>query len=147
MSKMSLFTSKNLEIFVNEFLKEDLKQLEHHINNYNGEIMEYVQLKNTLEALNENSDGSFKTQMDIGGNMFMEAKVDNPSNSVLVDVGKGYFVEFTLEEALKFLEFKVKVLTNECNVLREESVKKRSDIKLALMCIAEQENFYSNKQD
>lgn len=60
---MSLLTTKNLEIFINEFLKEDLKQLEHQINVYNGEIMEYVQLENTLEALNEYSDGSFKTQM------------------------------------------------------------------------------------
>lgn len=77
----------------------------------------------------------------------MEAKVDNPANSVLIDVGKGYFLQFTLEEALKFLDFKVRVLTNECNVLREESVKKRSDIKLALMCITEQENLNLNKQN
>ncbi|CAD6995626.1 unnamed protein product [Ceratitis capitata] len=136
---MSLLTTKNLEIFVNDFLKEDLKQLDHYINAYNGEIMEYVQLKNTLQALSENSDDSFKTQMNIGGNVFMEAKVDNPSDSVLIDVGKGYFLQFTLEEALKFLDFKVKILTKESNVLRVESVKKRSDIKLALLCIAEQE--------
>ncbi|XP_067615224.1 protein UXT [Eurosta solidaginis] len=142
---MSLFTTQNLEIFVNDFLKEDLKQLEHHINNYNGEIMEYVQLKNTLQTLNANTNGSFKTQMNIGGNIFMEAKVDNLSEMVLIDVGKGYFVQFTLEEALKFLDFKIKILTKECDVLREESVKIRSDIKLALMCIADQENLIPNR--
>lgn len=72
---MSLFTSKNLEVFINEFLKEDLKQLEIHINNYNGEIMEYVQLKNTLEALSDNSDGSFKTQMGKYANYILFSNV------------------------------------------------------------------------
>ncbi|XP_054746899.1 protein UXT [Anastrepha obliqua] len=143
---MALLNTKNLEIFVNDFLKKDLEELERHIDKYNGEIMEYVQLENTLQTLNENSPGSFKTQMNIGGNIFMEAKVDN-TDTILIDVGKGYFLQFSAEEAMKFLDFKVRVLTKECNVLREESVKKRSDIKLALMCIAEQENLYQRKKD
>ncbi|XP_036342621.1 protein UXT-like isoform X1 [Rhagoletis pomonella] len=143
---MSLLTTQNLEIFVTDFLKEDLKQIELHINKYNEQIMEYVQLRNTLQTLHENSYGSFKTQMNIGGNIFMEAKVNNPDDLVLVDVGKGYFVQFTLAEALKFSNFKVKILTKECDVLREESVKKRSDIKLALMCIADQENLYAEQK-
>ncbi|XP_017490967.1 PREDICTED: uncharacterized protein LOC108379154 isoform X2 [Rhagoletis zephyria] len=63
--------------------------------------------------------------MNIGGNIFMEAKVNNPDDLVLVDV---------------------KILTKECDVLREESVKKRSDIKLALMCIADQENLYAEQK-
>ncbi|XP_036342643.1 uncharacterized protein LOC118751900 isoform X4 [Rhagoletis pomonella] len=62
---------------------------------------------------------------NIGGNIFMEAKVNNPDDLVLVDV---------------------KILTKECDVLREESVKKRSDIKLALMCIADQENLYAEQK-
>ncbi|XP_053948486.1 protein UXT [Anastrepha ludens] len=143
---MALLNTKNLEIFVNDFLKKDLEELERHIDKYNGEIMEYVQLENTLQTLNENSPGSFNTQMNIGGNIFMEAKVDN-TDTILIDVGKGYFLQFSAEEAMKFLDFKVRVLTKECNVLREESVKKRSDIKLALMCIAEQENLYQRKKD
>ncbi|XP_036342629.1 protein UXT-like isoform X2 [Rhagoletis pomonella] len=122
---MSLLTTQNLEIFVTDFLKEDLKQIELHINKYNEQIMEYVQLRNTLQTLHENSYGSFKTQMNIGGNIFMEAKVNNPDDLVLVDV---------------------KILTKECDVLREESVKKRSDIKLALMCIADQENLYAEQK-
>lgn len=143
---MARFSIENLEVFINDYLKEDLKHLEKYINNYNEEIMEYIQLKNTIETMRDNLEDGYKTQMNIGGNVFMEAKV-NDMNTMLVDVGKGVFVEFNLEEALKFAEFKIKVLNKECDVLREESVKKRSEIKVALMYMAEREQLMEKEKD
>lgn len=137
---MSRFSTENLEVFINDFLKEDLKHLEHYINNYNEEIMEFIQLKNTIEAMRDNLPDGFKTQMNIGGNIFMEAKVSD-LNTILVDIGKQVYIPFTLEDALKFVDFKIKILNNECDVLREESIKKRTEIKVTLMYMAEKEGF------
>uniref|UniRef100_A0A1B0G1N6 Uncharacterized protein n=1 Tax=Glossina morsitans morsitans TaxID=37546 RepID=A0A1B0G1N6_GLOMM len=135
---MPNFATENLEIFINDVLKEDLKYLDRYITKYNEEIMEFVQLKNTIQTLQEHRPTGYKTQMNIGANLFMEAKVDD-LNTILVDIGKGVYIPFTLEEALRFIEFKIKILTKECDVLREESIKKRSELKVTLMYIAEQE--------
>ncbi|KAM7360163.1 uxt prefoldin-like subunit [Cochliomyia hominivorax] len=143
---MSRFSTENLEVFINDYLKEDLKHLEHYINIYNEEIMEYIQLKNTIETMRDNLDDGYKTQMNIGGNVFMEAKVDD-LNTILVDVGKSVYIPFTLEEALKFVDFKIKILNKESDVLREESIKKRSEIKVALMYMAEKEKFMEKEKD
>lgn len=143
---MSRFSTENLEVFINDYLKEDLKHLEHYINNYNEEIMEYIQLKNTIETMRDNLEDGYKTQMNIGGNIFMQAKVDD-LNTILVDIGKSVYIPFTLEEALKFADFKIKILNKECDVLREESVKKRSEIKVALMYMAEKEKLVEKEKD
>lgn len=144
--KMSRLSNENLEVFINDYLKEDLKHLEKYINVYNEEIMEFVQLKNTIQTMRDNLSDGYKTQMNIGGNFFMEAKVDD-LETILVDIGKGVYIPFTAEEALKFADFKIKILNNECDVLREESVKKRSEIKVALMYMAEQQKLVQQEKD
>lgn len=52
-----------------------------------------------------------------------------------MDVGLGHYVEFTCAEALQFSQLKVRALTKQADVLREESIKTRANIKLALMCL------------
>lgn len=79
--------------------------------------------------------------MNVGNNMFMEAKVAD-TKTIMVFVGKGIYLDFTLEEALKYIHFRVRVLEKEADVIREESIKKRADIKLGLMCLAEKTNVY-----
>ncbi|XP_005178161.1 protein UXT homolog [Musca domestica] len=146
MDTRSKLSTENLEVFINDYLKEDLKHLEKYINQYNEEIMEYIQLKNTIQTMRDNFTDGYKTQMNIGGNIFMEAKVDN-LDTILVDIGKGVYIPFTAEEALKFADFKIKILNKECDVLREESVKKRSAIKVTLMYMAEQEKLVAGDKD
>ncbi|XP_075145302.1 uxt prefoldin-like subunit [Haematobia irritans] len=143
---MSRISNENLEVFINDYLKEDLKHLEKYINLYNEEIMEYIQLKNTIQTMRDNLPDGYKTQMNIGGNFFMEAKVDD-LETILVDVGKGIYIPFTAEEALKFADVKVKMLNNECDVLRKESIKKRSEIKVALMYMAERQQLMEKEKD
>uniref|UniRef100_A0A1A9W7W2 Prefoldin subunit 5 n=1 Tax=Glossina brevipalpis TaxID=37001 RepID=A0A1A9W7W2_9MUSC len=137
---MPNLATENLELFINDILKEDLKYLDRYITKYNEEIMEFIQLKNTIQTLRDHQPDGYKTQMNIGANLFMEAKVDDV-NTILVDIGKGVYIPFTLEEALRFIDIKTKVLTKECDALREESIKKRSELKVTLMYIAEQEKF------
>lgn len=75
--------------------------------------------------------------MNIGANIYMQAKVEDP-RKILLHLGKNVYVEFELDEALKYIDLKSRILTKEAAVIREESIKTRAQIKLALICISEQ---------
>lgn len=63
-----------------------------------------------------------------------QARVDSTEH-ILVNVGLHHYVEFTLPEALHFCGMKVRALTKQADVVREESIKTRANIKLAMMCL------------
>lgn len=65
-------TPAKLETFVNDYLRVDLAKYEKYIDQLNAEIMEFVQLKNTIEGMTENLSTGFKTQVNVGGNCFVQ---------------------------------------------------------------------------
>lgn len=136
---------EQIERFIDEVLRKELKEYETYINKMNDEIMEFVQLKNICENISQSLSDGFKTQVNIGGNFFIAAKVPDASK-ILVNVGLNHYVEFTIVEAIKFCDFKVKSLQNEADVIREKSIEIRAHIKLALLCIAEKENLFMDTQ-
>jgi prefoldin subunit 5 len=70
----------------------------------------------------------------------MEAQVDK-IEPIIINVGLNVYLELNLEEALKFLEMKIKSINNESDLIREQSLKVRSEIKILLMYLAEQQGF------
>lgn len=50
-------TKARIESFINDNLKEDLKELENSLNIRNSEIMEFVQLKNTINVIQSDLQG------------------------------------------------------------------------------------------
>lgn len=98
--------------------------------------MEYVQLKNTLQTFGTHLPEGYKTQVNIGSNVFMQARV-RQMDRILVNVGKDVYLEMTLPEAEHFSDVRVRILTKQSEVLREASVKKRAQIKMALIAISE----------
>lgn len=138
-SDTSRTSVEKIEHFIEENLRRDLRKYEEYLNKMNAEIMEYVQLKNTIENIIEHMSDGFKTQVNIGGSFFMSAKVED-TKEIMVNVGLNHYVSFTLDEALKFCDFKIKSLQNEANVIREKSIETRAQIKLALLCLAEKQN-------
>ncbi|XP_023173408.1 protein UXT [Drosophila hydei] len=135
-----------IEEFINDVLKEDLKRLEQCLNQFNEEIMEYVQLKNTLQTFGEHMPDGYKTQVNIGSNIFMQARVKQ-MDKILVNVGKELFLEMSMPEAISFSDVRVKILTKQADVVREESVKKRSQIKMALIAISEREKLLQQQDE
>lgn len=135
----------NVETFINDCLREDLRTYEQQLCRVNAEIMEYVQLKNMVENIQDSAVDGFKTQVNIGGNFFMKAKADHVDR-ILVDIGLKHFLEFTLEEALKFVDMKVKVLTKQADVIRDKSVETRANIKLALLVIGDQTSLHAGTE-
>uniref|UniRef100_A0A182RWJ8 Uncharacterized protein n=1 Tax=Anopheles funestus TaxID=62324 RepID=A0A182RWJ8_ANOFN len=140
-------STENVENFVQEHLKEDLRVYEMQLKQLNGEIMEYVQLKHMIETiLGEDRREGFKTQVNIGGNMFMKARADNVDH-ILVDVGLKVYVEFKIDEALRFVDMKIKVLTKQADVVRDKSIETRANIKLALLVIGDSQRLHTIHDD
>lgn len=125
---------------INENLRKNLKELEDGLNKTNEDIIEYMQLEKTLEFMREYKPNGYKTKVDVGSNCFMTARVDRVE-PILINVGLNIYLELQLDEALKFIKMKVKALTREGDVIREESLKIRTKIKILLMYLAEKEGF------
>ena len=133
-------SEQRIKNVINENLKKDLESLEEALNKINEEIIEYMQLEKTIEFMKEHKPEGFKTKVDVGSNMFMSAKVDK-IEPILINIGLNVFLELELDEALKYLKMKTKILTKEADVIRDESLKIRSQIKILLMYLAEKQSF------
>lgn len=128
-----------LESFVTDVLQRNLATFDTQLQKINAEVEELNQLANTVKNIQKHLSGGFKTQMNIGANIFMQAKVPDPSK-ILLHLGKNVYVEFELEEALKYIDLKNRILIKEGAVVREESIRTRAKIKLALICLADEQS-------
>uniref|UniRef100_A0A336LXH0 Ubiquitin-like protein 5 n=1 Tax=Culicoides sonorensis TaxID=179676 RepID=A0A336LXH0_CULSO len=137
LTKMSKASADKIEEFINDKLKEDLKYYEQHLKQLSEETIEYTQLKNQINTLKNDLPGkSFKTQVDIGSNFFMQAKVPS-KDKILVNVGLNVFIEFTLEEAEKYVQMKINILEKQSDVVRDEVCKIKANIKLCLLALGD----------
>lgn len=122
------------EAYVNEVLRVDLDSICKELDRVITDFAEYEQLGNVIELLKEYKTRNevFKTLTDIGCSFFMQTNVEDPS-SILLNIGYGYYLEFTLDEALMFVRAKQKLLDTRITGLRNNSAKVKAHIKLLLM--------------
>ncbi|XP_029467797.1 protein UXT isoform X1 [Rhinatrema bivittatum] len=99
------------EKFISEVLQRDLSKVLEQRDEIYKTIAQYLQLKNTIERLQELDDKALKTEVDLGCNFFVCAEVPD-SSRIFMALGYGFFAELTLEEALRFIEKKNKLLTD-----------------------------------
>ncbi|XP_030640720.1 protein UXT [Chanos chanos] len=119
------------ETFINEVLRRDLQKVLEQRDGVYEKIAQYLQLKNTIEALRESDSKDLKTEVDLGCNFYVQACVPDASR-IFVAVGYGFFVEFTHSEALKFIEKKTNQLTEYTEVLTRDSAKIKANIRMVL---------------
>lgn len=124
---------RRYETFLNERLKKDLEKVLKSREELYSDISEYLQLKTVVEQLKvaELPKGELRTQVDLGCNFYVQAKV-NDVKHVFVHVGFGFFVEFTLDEALPFIDNKVSQLRKRGEMLSKESAEIKSHIRLVI---------------
>ena len=126
---------KKYEEFVNDKLRKDLETVRKNQEEVNTKIAEYLQLKSFIENVKSSdvsrSGRELKTQVDLGCNFYCQARITDPSK-ILVSVGYGFYVEFTLDEALKFVEKKCRQLTTYSSKLGQDSARIKANIKLVM---------------
>ncbi|XP_041093046.1 protein UXT isoform X2 [Polyodon spathula] len=98
------------ETFVTEVLKRDLKKVLDQRDEVSEKIAQYLQLKNVIQSLQESECKEITADVDLGCNFYVQTKVED-SSRIFVSIGYGFFVEFTLPEALRFIDKKTKQLT------------------------------------
>ena len=130
------------ETFINEVLKEDLAKLQQKIDVKNADVAEFLQLKSTITTLQNNGfdKSGFKTQVDVGQNFFVEAHIPDAS-TILLDIGLGHYVEFSLHDAVVIINVRIKLLEQQIVHLRKEVAKTNAHIKLILLGIRELQGF------
>ena len=121
------------EAFVNERLRADLKGVLDARDAVYSDLSEYLQLRNVIEKIQEHGVGNreLKTMVDIGANFYAHVKVPD-SSRIFVAVGFGFYVEFTLPEAMNFIQRKVDHLNEKGSRLAEEASHINARIKLVL---------------
>ncbi len=127
------------EHFLNEVLRKDLQNILEERDKIYGQISDYLQLKNVIENIKENKLDSIKTQVDLGCNFYVQAKVPDTSK-IFVLVGFGFFVEMTLNEALTFIDKKEKHLTFKSEELTKNASKVKANIKMVIEGLREIQN-------
>ncbi len=127
---------KKYEDFINNNLKEDLRKVHEQRDKLYSMIADYLQLKSTIEKTKIFEGGKMRTQVDLGCNFYCQAEVKD-TRMILVAVGYGFFVEFTLDEAAKFIDKKVEHLTKQAEGLTKDSSKIKAHIKVALQGLSE----------
>ncbi|XP_020515627.1 protein UXT [Labrus bergylta] len=119
------------ENFINEVLKRDLQKVLEQRDSVYEKISQYLQLKNTIQTLQESGSQQLKTEVDLGCNFYVQAEVED-SSRIFVAVGYGFFVEMTHDEALKFIDKKTSQLTAFTEQLTKDSAKIKANIRMVL---------------
>ena len=134
------------ETFLNETLRSDLKKTLELRDKIYEEQAEYLALRNSINAikLSDLVPGEpLKTKVDVGCNFYCQARIPDPGK-ICVSVGLGFFVELTLDEALKFLDKKDDELNKEAERLTDDCAKMKAHIKLVLGGLRELQNINPN---
>ncbi|KAG2200696.1 hypothetical protein INT46_008820 [Mucor plumbeus] len=127
---------KKYDEFISMKLKPSLKkELDERDIIFNS-ISEYQKLNTQIETIQENKLDELKTMVDLGSQFFVQAHVPD-TKYIYVNVGFGFHVQFTLEEAKKFIEKKVIHLQGMADKHTAEADKIRAHIKMALEAISE----------
>lgn len=126
------------ETFINDVLKENLKQIFTTLEAVNEEIMDLERMDTTIETMTRlaadvPAGKPLKTRVNVGCDFYMQANVD--VQKFMVCVGLGCYVEFTKDEALTFIRFRAKKLREHADDLRDKGARVRAQITLALHCI------------
>ncbi|XP_078033114.1 uxt prefoldin-like subunit [Augochlora pura] len=126
------------ETIVNDVLKDDLASLEQKLDSKNAEIAEFIQLKCVITTLQDNEfdKNGFKTQVNVGQNFYIEAHVPDAS-MLLLDIGLGHYLEFTLDQALVVINARIRLLEEQIALYRKDIAKAKAHIKLILLLLRE----------
>ncbi|XP_066436081.1 protein UXT isoform X1 [Eleutherodactylus coqui] len=119
------------EAFVTDTLQRDLRRVLESRDSVYEKISQYLQLKSLIQRLQELESGALQTQVDLGCNFYVNAEVPD-SSKIFVALGFGFFAELTLEEALRFIEKKNRMLTDISEHLTDDASNIRAHIRLVL---------------
>lgn len=127
---------KKYDEFIALKLKPSLKrELDERDMIFNS-ISEYQKLKAQIETIEENKLTELKTMVDLGSQFYAQAHIPD-TRYIYINVGFGFHVQFTLDEAKEFIRKKELHLQGLADKHTVEADKIRAHIKMALEAMSE----------
>ncbi|KAH6921442.1 hypothetical protein HPB50_000590 [Hyalomma asiaticum] len=151
------------ETFLNDVLKEDLRKCLEERDRICAKLAELLQLRTVVERIQASfrkrarmlsrsssfsplfqtslqevaaNKETFRTQIDLGSNFYVQAVVPDVSK-IFVQVGMGFFVELTHEETLWFVGRREALLEAELQRISKESANIKAHIQMVLQGLRE----------
>ncbi|KAG0728318.1 Protein UXT [Chionoecetes opilio] len=135
------------EHLLNNVLRENLRIVLEERDKLYEDIATHSQLKQTIHCIIESPDqDGLRTQVDLCSNFYVQAQVPDTSH-IYVNIGLGYHVEFTLQEALTYIDKKLKFLNSKLSESTKKSAKIKGHIKFVYEGIRELQQFKEWKPD
>ncbi|XP_059471200.1 protein UXT homolog isoform X2 [Neocloeon triangulifer] len=125
--------------------KEDLKIAYERREKMKQELVDYTELKHTVELMIDNKDikeNGLQTSVNLGCDFYVDAVVKKPDR-ILVSLGLDLFMEYTLSDALMVVNAKLKVLEHQIEYMTSQIAQIESHITLATMTLGQDDaHFY-----
>ncbi|KAJ1987227.1 hypothetical protein H4R33_002951 [Dimargaris cristalligena] len=124
------------EEFVSHKLQPDLATALTERDAVYNQISEYLKLRNTIEVFDQKKLTSLKTQIDLGCNFYVQARVPD-TTYIFVSVGHGFHLQMTHPEALGYITRREAQLQRKADQLTETANRIKAQIKTVYLAIAE----------
>ncbi|KAL3281049.1 hypothetical protein HHI36_004273 [Cryptolaemus montrouzieri] len=129
---------RKYEIFVEEKLKSDLKEVENKLHSKNLSYQEWEEVEHMSKIVQEfkvkDEDMLLNLELEKGVMGYGEV---TDFGEVFVDVGLGYLLKMEPDEAVKYAEIRKKALKREVEHYRQLAVEIKVHIKLVLLAVNE----------
>lgn len=137
------------EQFLNDKLLPDLKAVFEERDKLYTEQAEFLALQNSIDAIKAaklREGEPLKVQTDLGCNFYVNARVSDPSK-IFVEVGLGFHLELTLDEALQFIDKRVTLLKTQSDKLTGDANKIKANIQLVRQGLRELQNISAEPEE
>ncbi|OAO16181.1 prefoldin chaperone subunit [Blastocystis sp. ATCC 50177/Nand II] len=104
--KVSKAQIRKYEDLIENRIKATLAQEVEQLRELSSSVEQYEVLKTNIEVMKRDSKSSVSSLVNLGSEVYAQAKAQD-RNHIFVNIGLGFFVEFTLDEALAFIEKKL----------------------------------------
>ncbi|KAJ1645592.1 hypothetical protein LPJ64_002836 [Coemansia asiatica] len=132
-------TIKKYEQFITSTLKPDLEQTLEQRDAIYTRMTEYLKLKTHIDTIKSQDLKELETKIDLGSSFYVKAFVPD-TKDIFVNVGFGFHLEMTLEEADAFIDEKVKDLEKLADKYTQEASEIRARIQMVYSALMENVN-------
>ncbi|EER97481.1 hypothetical protein BDA96_02G379500 [Sorghum bicolor] len=127
---------RKFEEFVDQRLKPDLANAIAQRDKVFEQQKTFLDLKRNIENLERNGVTSMRSMVNLGSEVYMQAEVPD-TRHIFVDIGLGFHVEFTWQEALQFISVREARLTRQIDEYTHLIASIKAQIKLVCEGIRE----------
>mmetsp|Transcript_32995 Transcript_32995/g.53534 ORF Transcript_32995/g.53534 Transcript_32995/m.53534 type:complete len:148 (+) Transcript_32995:75-518(+) len=127
---------KEYESFLDDKLKAELGRTIERRDKLLETLSQYLALRNQLELIRDSGMKSLKTKINLGSEFYVQANVPD-TEFVYVDIGLGFRVQYTIQEAMNFIDKKEAALNASVDKCTRQSAQIKSDIKMVCNAIGE----------